>query len=154
MSDRNSKVSGRNSTVSNRPKFKDFRNSQTKIGFRKRFHIPSSVSVSQCAGSSGLLTIQKRDKNPTLNREVLCAKMRARNENQLPVARDQKVSENETVAPTRRRHPGGRAGVAAGERRKGDRERRRLYLYSRSAISRSTAHDETRRRHLCYCSNE
>jgi len=35
MSDRNSKVSGRNSTVSNRPKFKDFRNSQTKIGFRK-----------------------------------------------------------------------------------------------------------------------
>ena len=28
MSDRNSKVSGRNSTVSNRPKFKDFRNSQ------------------------------------------------------------------------------------------------------------------------------
>ena len=44
--------------------------------------------------------------------------------------------------------------VAAGERRKGDRERRRLYLYSRSAISRSTAHDETRRRHLCYCSNE
>ena len=27
-------------------------------------------------------------------------------------------------------------------------------LYSRSAISRSTAHDETRRRHLCYCSNE
>ena len=112
------------------------------------------VSVSQCAGSSGLLTIQKRDKNPTLNREVLCAKMRARNENQLPVARDQKVSENETVAPTRRRHPGGRADVAAGERRKGDRERRRLYLYSRSAISRSSAHDETRRRHLCYCSNE
>ncbi len=40
----------------------------------------TSVSVSQCAGSSGLLTIQKRDKNPTLNREVLCAKMRARNE--------------------------------------------------------------------------
>jgi len=37
--------------------------------------------------------------------------------------------------------------VAAGERRKGDRERRRLYLYSRSAISRSTAHDETKRRH-------
>ena len=53
-------------------------------------------------------------------------RMRARNENQLPVARDQKVSEYETVAPTRRRHPGGRAGVAAGERRKGDRERRRL----------------------------
>ena len=25
------------------------------------------------------------------------------------------------------------------------------YIYSRSAISRSTAHDETRRRHLCYC---
>ena len=40
----------------------------------------SGVSVSQCAGSSGLLTIQKRDKNPALNREVLCAKMRARNE--------------------------------------------------------------------------
>ena len=37
-------------------------------------------TVSQCACSSGLLTIQKRDKNPTLNREVLCAKMRARNE--------------------------------------------------------------------------
>ena len=37
---------------------------------------------------------------------------------------------------------------------KGDRERRLLYLYRRSAISRSTAHDETRRRHLCYCSNE
>ena len=36
-------VSGRNSTVSNRPKFKDFRNSQTKIGFRKRPHIPSYV---------------------------------------------------------------------------------------------------------------
>ena len=35
--------------------------------------------------------------------------MRARNENHLPVARDQKVSENETVAPTRRRHTGGRA---------------------------------------------
>ena len=48
------------------------------------------LRLSQCAGSSGLLTIQKRDKNPTLNREVLCAKMRARNENQLPVARDQK----------------------------------------------------------------
>ena len=37
---------------------------------------------------------------------------------------------------------------------KGDRERRRLYLYSRSAISRSAAHDETRRRHLCYFGNE
>ena len=49
----------------------------------------AGVSVSQCAGSSGLLTIQKRDKNPALNREVLGAKMRARNENQLPVARDQ-----------------------------------------------------------------
>ena len=47
--------------------------------------------------------------------------------------------------------------LCAKERRKGDRERRRVYfnkLYSRSAISRSTAHDETRRRHLCYCSNE
>jgi hypothetical protein len=31
---------------------------------------------------------------------------------------------------------------------KGDGERRRLYLYGRSAISRSAAHDETRRRHL------
>jgi hypothetical protein len=28
------------------------------------------------------------------------------------------------------------------------------YTYSRSAISRSAAHDETRRRHLCYCGNE
>jgi hypothetical protein len=32
---------------------------------------------------------------------------------------------------------------------KGDRERRRLFLYIRSAIFRSAAHDETRRRHLC-----
>jgi hypothetical protein len=52
-----------------------------------------------------------------------------------------------TVAPTRRRHRQARD-------EKGDRERRRLYLYSRSAISRSAAHDETRRRHLCYCGNE
>jgi hypothetical protein len=38
---------------------------------------------------------------------------------QLPVPRDRKkVAEKETVAPTRRRHTGGRAGVAAGERRK------------------------------------
>jgi hypothetical protein len=28
------------------------------------------------------------------------------------------------------------------------------YTYIASAISRSTAHEETRRRHLCYCSNE
>jgi hypothetical protein len=48
----------------------------------------AGVSVSQCAGSSGLLTIQKRDKNPTLNREVLCAEC-VRAMNQLPVARDQ-----------------------------------------------------------------
>ena len=55
--------------------------------------VSSGVSVSQCAGSSGLLTIQKRDKNPALNREVLCAKMRARNENQLRGGRrgDEKV---------------------------------------------------------------
>ena len=51
MSDRNSKVSGRNSTVSNRPKFKDFRNSQTKIGFRKRFHIPSTRKGAGGTGS-------------------------------------------------------------------------------------------------------
>jgi hypothetical protein len=115
---------------------------------------PTVFSVSQCAWSLGLLTIQNGTK---ILREVLCpecAHPTTRNENQLPVARDQKVSENETVAPMRRRHTGGRAGVSAGERRKGDRERRRLYLYSRSVISRSTAHDETRRRHLCYCSNE
>jgi hypothetical protein len=119
----------------------------------------SGVSVSQCAGSSGLLTIQKRDKNPTLNREVLCAKMRARNENQLPPQRPTQAWDG---SPTGCHNPAGRYNgiprplvcVAAGERRKGDRERRRLYLYSRSAISRSTAHDETRRRHLCYCSNE
>ena len=37
---------------------------------------------------------------------------------------------------------------------KGDCERRRLYLYSRSAISRSAEHDEPRRRHLCYFGNE
>ena len=81
------------------------------------------------SGSSGLLTIQKRDKNPTLNREVLCAKMRARNENQLPVARDQKVSENETVAPTRRRHTGGLADVSAGERQKKVIAREEDYTY-------------------------
>ena len=52
-----------------------------------------SVSVSQCAGSSGLLTIQKRDQNPTLNREVLCAEcVRAMKTNrQWRQARDEKV---------------------------------------------------------------
>ena len=38
--DRNSKVSGRNSKVSNRPKFKDFRNSQTKVDSEKRSIFP------------------------------------------------------------------------------------------------------------------
>jgi hypothetical protein len=79
--------------------------------------VTSHKSLSVCR-EFGFIDDPKRDKNPTRNREVLCAECVRANENQLPVARDQKVSENETVAPTRRRHTGGRAGVAAGERLK------------------------------------
>ena len=70
--------------------------------------------------------------------------MRALNENQLPVARDQKVSENETVAPTRRRHPGGRAGVAAGERRKKVIAREDGYTYIAALRSPDLRHTTKR----------
>jgi len=49
---------------------------------------------------------------------------------QLPVPRDRKkVAEKETVAPTRRRHTGGRSGVAAGKRRKKVMSREDSYTY-------------------------
>jgi hypothetical protein len=81
-------------------------------------------TVSQFFSVPGVQVIDdpKRDKNPTLNREVLCAEcvpVRAMDlglrtyENQLPVL----------------------VCVAAGERRKGDRERRRRCVFITAVFS-------------------
>ena len=55
-----------------------------------------------------------------------------------------KVSENETVAPTRGRHPGGRAGVAAGERRKKVIAREDGYTYIAALRSPDLRHTTKR----------
>jgi hypothetical protein len=74
---------------------------------------------------------------------------------QLPVPRDRKrwLRTRQWLLHVADTREGGRACRQARDE-KGDHERRRLYLYSQSAISRSVAHDETRRRHLCYFVNE
>jgi hypothetical protein len=80
-----------------------------------------SFSVSQCAGSLGLLRSKCGTKILRCSARFCvpdCAHSTARNETTAGSERPIKVAEKETVAPTRRRHTGRRAGVAAGERRK------------------------------------
>jgi hypothetical protein len=116
--------------------------------------LTSGVSVSQCACKFGFIDDPKTGQKSYAKPRGFVCRMRARNEPTAGCERPKRCLRTRQwllhVADTRE---GGRAWRQARDE-KGDRERRRLYLYSRSAISRSTAHDETRRRHLCYCSNE